>query len=90
MMDKDTLDGVTQNAHLKLTEEESDKFHKEFTDVLNYFSSLDEITVGNVTKLDPIGTIGAVRKDVFESKIDSDEILKGIDTYDGYVRGPRL
>ena len=89
-MEKDTLEAVAHNAHLKLTEDESDKFHKELTEVLNYFSLLDEVPVRKVTKLDPIGTSGTARKDVPESKIDSDKILKGIDTYDGYVRGPRL
>ncbi|MGI6471650.1 MAG: Asp-tRNA(Asn)/Glu-tRNA(Gln) amidotransferase subunit GatC [Candidatus Methanomethylophilaceae archaeon] len=90
MMEKDTLETVAHNAHLKLTEDETDKLHKEFTEVLNYFSLLDEVPVRKVTKLDPVGTAGNIRKDVPGSKIDSDEILKGIDTYDGYVRGPRL
>lgn len=90
MMDKDTLDKVAQNAHLKLTEEESDAFHEEFTEVLDYFSVLDDMPVREVTMLDPVNTAGTVREDVPVQDIRSEKILEGIDTYDGYVRGPKL
>jgi aspartyl/glutamyl-tRNA(Asn/Gln) amidotransferase C subunit len=90
MMDRNTLDAVARNAHLKLSEKESEEYLAEFTGVLDYFSVLDDVPVRNITKLDPMGTAGTVRKDVPEPNKGSDTVLKGTDTYDGYVRGPRL
>lgn len=90
MMDRDTLDRVAQNAHLRLTEEESEEFHREFTEVLDYFSALDDMPVRGITKLDPVNRAGTVRDDVPVTEFDSEDVLRGIDTYDGYVRGPKL
>ncbi len=90
MMDKDTLEKVAQNAHLEFTEEMLDELHTELSEVLDYFNALDEIPVREITGLDPVNTIGDIREDIPESEIDSEDLLKDVDTYDGYVRGPRL
>lgn len=90
MMDKDTLEKVAQNAHLEFTEEILDKLYTELSEVLDYFNALDETPVHEIAGLDPMNTIGNIRDDVPGPEIDSEDLLKDVDTYDGYVRGPRL
>lgn len=41
-MDRQTVERVARTAHIKLTEEELDRYSKDLGDILGYFELLDE------------------------------------------------
>lgn len=89
-MDRETVEKVARSAHLKLTEEELETFSKDLGDILGYFALLDEAPDCEEFGLDPIGVSDIVRDDEPGMDIDPDRLLEGMDTYENYVRGPRL
>ena len=61
-MDRETVERVARTAHIKLTEDELERYSRDLSEILNYFELLDEAP-------------------------GSEERM---DTYERYVRGPRL
>lgn len=89
-MDRETVEKVARSAHLKLTEEELETFSRDLSDILGYFALLDEAPDCGNFGIDPINVADILRDDEPYMEIDPDKLLEGMDTYDNYVRGPRL
>ncbi len=89
-MDRQTVERVARTAHIKLTEEELDRYSKDLGDILGYFELLDEAPECDSYGIDPIGVTDIIREDEPRIEFDSDALLKDMNTYDRYVRGPRL
>ena len=89
-MDREIVERAARIAHLDLTEEELEKYEKDLTEILDYFQMLDEIPGEDTLGFNPILVEDAFREDEPRTEIDPDELLKGMKTYDDYIRGPRL
>lgn len=89
-MDREIVERVARIAHLDLTEEELARYEKDLTEILDYFQMLDEIPGEDALGFNPIIVADAFREDEPKIEIDTDELLKGMQTYDDYVRGPKL
>ena len=89
-MDRQTVERAARTAHIKLTEEELDRYSKDLGDILGYFELLDEAPECDSYGIDPIGVTDIIREDEPRIEFDSDALLKDMNTYDRYVRGPRL
>lgn len=89
-MDRQTVERVARTAHLKLTEEELEKYSKDLGDILGYFELLDEAPECDSYGIDPIGVADITRGDEPLMVFDPDDLLRDMNTYDRYVRGPRL
>ncbi len=89
-MDKETVEKVARGAHLELTEEELETFSKDLDEILEFFSLLDEAPGSETGGIDPIGVADITREDVPSKDIDPEILLEGMNTYENYVRGPRL
>ena len=89
-MDRQTVERVARTAHIKLTEEELDRYSKDLGDILGYFELLDEAPECDSYGIDPIGVADITREDEPRIEFDSDALLKDMNPYDRYVRGPRL
>jgi aspartyl-tRNA(Asn)/glutamyl-tRNA(Gln) amidotransferase subunit C len=89
-MDVKTVRDVAKFAHLALTNEEAERYCKDLGDILNYFELLNEAPECNERGVNPIKVEDITREDVPERIYDADQLLKDMDTYDRYVRGPRL
>ncbi len=89
-MDRETVEKVARSAHLKLTEEELEIFSRDLGDILGYFAMLDEAPDCEGFGIDPIGVADVLRDDEPYMELEPDALLQGMDTYDNYVRGPRL
>ncbi|HKM13959.1 MAG TPA: Asp-tRNA(Asn)/Glu-tRNA(Gln) amidotransferase GatCAB subunit C [Candidatus Methanomethylophilaceae archaeon] len=89
-MDRETVKKMANNAHLELTEEELDEFSEDMSKILEYFALLDEAPECKNFGLDPINVTDVVRDDVPHLDIDPDLLLERMDTYENYIRGPRL
>ncbi|MBR2255679.1 MAG: Asp-tRNA(Asn)/Glu-tRNA(Gln) amidotransferase GatCAB subunit C [Candidatus Methanomethylophilaceae archaeon] len=89
-MDRATVERVARAAHIKLTEEELERYSGDLNDILEYFSLLDEAPGSDVIGVNPIMVADVLRDDEPSMDIDPDELLSGMNTYERYVRGPRL
>ncbi|MFT0899206.1 Asp-tRNA(Asn)/Glu-tRNA(Gln) amidotransferase subunit GatC [Candidatus Methanoprimaticola sp. MG2] len=89
-MDRETVERVARTAHIKLTEEELDRYSRDLNDILGYFELLDEAPECDSYGIDPIGVADITRDDEPWLEFDPDTLSRDMNTYDGYVRGPRL
>lgn len=89
-MDRETVKKMAHSAHLELTEEELDRFSDDLSRILEYFALLDEAPECKDFGLDPIDVTDVLRDDVPRLDIDPDVLLERMDTYENYIRGPRL
>lgn len=89
-MDREIVERVARAAHISLTEEELAKYSQDLTDILDYFKILDEAPDFEGFGVNPIEVADVAREDEPKMEFDPDELLKDMNTYDGYVRGPRL
>ena len=89
-MDRQTVERVARAAHIKLTEEELDRYSSDLSEILTYFELLDEAPGCENWGVSPIEVADVLRDDEPRMDIDPDQLLRGMNTYEGYVRGPRL
>ena len=89
-MDRETVSRVARTAHIKLTEDELDRYSRDLSDILTYFELLDEAPGCESYGLNPIEVSDITRDDDPSVECDADALLKDMDTYERYVRGPRL
>ncbi len=89
-MDRETVARVARTAHLKLTEEELDKFSKDLGDILDWFKVLDEAPNHEGIGVNPTDVSDVLRDDVPSQEIPQDVLLRDMKTYELQVRGPKL
>lgn len=91
MIDKETVKHVAVLARLNLTDEELEKFAKDFEGILEAFSSLDEVnTEGLEPSFHPIEMKNIMREDEKEESLTQDEALSNAEQKEGKMfKGPR-
>jgi len=91
MIDKETVKHVATLARLNLTEEELEKFAKDFEGILEAFSSLDEVDTKDVKpSFHPIEMKNVMREDEKEESLTQEEALANSEhKEDGMFKGPR-
>ena len=90
-MDRETVERVARTAHIKLTEDELERYSRDLSEILNYFELLDEAPGGSEERgINPVEVADVLRDDEPSMEIDPDLLLRDMDTYERYVRGPRL
>ncbi|MBO4797331.1 MAG: Asp-tRNA(Asn)/Glu-tRNA(Gln) amidotransferase subunit GatC [Candidatus Methanomethylophilaceae archaeon] len=89
-MDRETVERVARAAHIKLSESELEKYSSDLNEILTYFELLDEAPDTGKTGVNPVEIADVLRDDVPRSDFDPDVLLRDMDTYERYVRGPRL
>lgn len=89
-MDRDVVARVARTAHIKLTDDELERYSKDLADILDYFEVLDEAPGREGIGVDPIEVADILRDDVPGQEIDPAELLRDMKTYENYIRGPRL
>ena len=89
-MDKDIVARVAKAAHIRLTDEELEKYSKDLGDILEYFAILDEAPNHEGNGINPIEVADVLRDDVPEERFESEKLLADMKTYEIYIRGPKL
>ncbi|MBR6037623.1 MAG: Asp-tRNA(Asn)/Glu-tRNA(Gln) amidotransferase GatCAB subunit C [Candidatus Methanomethylophilaceae archaeon] len=89
-MDRATVERVARAAHIKLTEDELRRYSDDLNDILTYFELLDEAPECDVSGVNPVEVADVLRDDEPHMDIDPDLLLRDMDTYERYIRGPRL
>lgn len=68
---------IAELAHLKLRDDEVEKFQKELNQILDYVDKLNEIDTSEVEPLShPLPTVNVFREDKIEKSISREEALK--------------
>ena len=89
-MDKDIVARVAKAAHIRLTDEELEKYSKDLGDILEYFAILDEAPNHEGNGINPVEVADVLRDDVPEEKFESEKLLADMKTDENYIRGPKL
>ncbi len=91
MIDKKTVEHVAVLARIKLTEEETERFAKDFKDILDTFSSLNEVdTEGVRPSFHPIEMKNVMREDKEEKSLSQEDALANAEQkQDKLFKGPR-
>ena len=90
-VDKELILKVAENARLELSEKEVDQFVKEFKEILEAFSKVDEVdTKGIGPSMQPVELKNVLREDKSEPSLSQEEALANTEhKKDGYFKGPR-
>lgn len=87
---KEDVKHIADLARIELTEEESERFTREISDVLGYIAQLGEVDTENVEPISQVtGKINVFRED---AAVDCSEETKAImaenypDSQDGYIK----
>jgi len=89
-MDLDVVRKVASIARLDLTAEELEDFSRDLEEILEYFSVLDQAPAREVHRLNPVEIEDVFREDGPYIEVDPEELKKLMNTYEEWVRGPRL
>jgi len=90
-VDEDTLKHVAEVARLKLTKKEIDKFLPQLKEILEAFSTIDEVdTKGVKPSFQPIEQKNSLREDEIKESLTQEEALSNsTQKKDGYFKGPK-
>lgn len=89
-MDRETVTKVARIAHLELTEEEIELYRKDLEEILDYFQVLDGAPSSDMLLVNPVEVSDVLRSDEPRMDIRADALLADMNTYERYVRGPRV
>lgn len=89
-MDSELVRRVAAVARIKLTEEEVEEFSSDLEEILDYFSILDEAPSIPEFSFNPVPVVDISREDTVSFEIDPSVLREIMDTYQSWVRGPRL
>ena len=91
MIDKKTVEHVAKLARIDLTKEEVEKFSKEFSDILDLFSSLKQVDTKNVEpSFHPVELKNVLREDEPGKCLSQEETLANAEQKeDEFFKGPR-
>jgi len=90
-VDKELVQKIASLARINLTDKEVDKFVPEFKEILDAFSTLDEVDVKNIElSFQPVELKNHMREDKIAPSLTQEQALKNSkNTKDGYIKGPK-
>ncbi len=90
MVEKTEVKKVSENARINLSEEETEKFSKEFETILEVFNKLEEIDTENVEPaFHPIDVEPEKREDNEEETLTEEEVFQNTENEEeGWFKGP--
>ena len=89
-MDLEVVRKVARIARLELSEEELEEFSRDLEEILEYLSVLDEAPSSEEYGFNPVLIEDIMREDEPGLDIDPSLLRDLLDTYQDWVRGPRL
>lgn len=91
-VDRELILKVAENARLELSKDEVEQFVKEFREILEAFSKVDEVdTKGIQPSMQPVELKNRLRDDKSEPSLSQEDALKNTEhKKDGYFKGPKV
>jgi aspartyl-tRNA(Asn)/glutamyl-tRNA(Gln) amidotransferase subunit C len=75
-MDKKVIEHIAELAHLKFKDEEIESFATQFSEIVNYVSSIEKLNLEGIEPLTrPFEAQNVVRQDVAQSSISKEDAL---------------
>jgi aspartyl-tRNA(Asn)/glutamyl-tRNA(Gln) amidotransferase subunit C len=92
LISKEQVEHVATLARLALTEEEKEKFVKQFGDILEYFNQLNEVdTKGIEPMAHSVPAFNIMREDKVDKDCTRDEILSNApEEENGFFKVPKI
>lgn len=92
MISKEQVEHVAKLARLALTEDEKQKFVKQFGDILEYFNQLNEVDTENIEPMaHSVPASNVMREDVVRVDCTKEEILSNAPEEDnGFFKVPKI
>ncbi len=88
MIDKKMVEHIAMLSRISLSEDEVERFGKEFEDILAYFKKIEQLNVENASSFS-LGT-NALREDVVEVFEHTEDIRKNFcSRKDDYLKAPK-
>lgn len=89
MVNIETVQKVADNARIKLDEEEAEEFREDFENILEKFSSLDEVNTEDVEpSFHPVEVDSKTRDDEVEETLDREQVFQNTENNEGnYFKG---
>lgn len=89
MVDEEEVRKTAENARLKLSDEEIEKFTGDFEKILEMFSTLDELDADEEPAFHPVDVEPDSREDTEEETLSREEVFQNTDNEeDGFFKGP--
>jgi len=87
-IDKNTVTKISKLAYLPVSKNETVKFQKQLTDILNYVKILNELDTGEIKPTSQVtGLINVTRKDKPRKSLSQEEALSGTASkHNGYFK----
>jgi aspartyl-tRNA(Asn)/glutamyl-tRNA(Gln) amidotransferase subunit C len=89
-MDLEVVRKVARIARLELSDEELEEFSGDLEEILDYLSVLDEAPSSEEYGFNPVPIEDLMREDEPFLEIDPAELRDMMDTYQDWIRGPKL
>lgn len=91
-IDEKLVKKIADIARLNLSESETQTFKKDFNDILEHFSILDEVNTDNIKpSIQPIRLKDVLREDIPQKNFDQKTALSQTkNKKDNYFRGPKI
>lgn len=89
-MDLEVVRKVARIARLELSDEELEEFSGDLEEILDYLSVLDEAPSSEEYGFNPVPIEDLMREDEPLLEIDPAELRDMMDTYQDWIRGPKL
>lgn len=90
-IDKELVKKVASNARIELTEEETEILEKDFHDVLEAFSKVQEVETEAEASIQPVAVQNVFREDELRNCLNQEEALALTEhKKDGYYKGPKV
>ncbi len=90
-VDSNLVKKIGELARINLTDKEVDKFVPQFKEILEAFSTLDEVDVKNTKpSFQPVVLKNHLREDKIEPSLTQEQaLINSKNTKDGYIKGPK-
>jgi len=89
-MDIETIKRIAGLARIELADGEAETFKEDIDNILDLIGILGEAPECDSFCFDPVGIYGELRDDVPIIDSTAEEMLAAMNTYEGFVRGPKI
>jgi Asp-tRNA(Asn)/Glu-tRNA(Gln) amidotransferase C subunit len=89
-MDLVTVKRTAGIAHIDLTDDEAKTFEEELGGIFRLLDDMDDAPENNSLCFDAVGVRDILRDDVPVKYDNTEELLGGMNLYNGSVRGPKI
>lgn len=89
-MNREIVEKTARVAHIALTDEELDRYSADLDEIFKCLDIIIDAPEIENRGFNPVEIANVLREDVPSMEIPSEDCLKDMKIYDGYIKGPRI